>query len=227
MNHFLKTTFFFIILFFLIGFSQTVNAKCTVDFDKSSYNLGDTMTINYANAPASASLSLSDPVGTTVKNWTVSGSGSKTWLADSVGNWLITLTGTGCNTWKSVTVSAPPPPLPPPPVGFCQGPIVPCGGASNPCEFCHIFVLINNIINFILTCLTPIAAGLMMVIGGFYFLAAGPSPGKVTQAKSVITAAVIGLVIVFIAWVFLNTFLDMIGVATWTGLENWWEISCP
>jgi len=110
---------------------------------------------------------------------------------------------------------------------ICEGPIVPCGGASNPCQFCHIFVLINNIINFILTCLTPIAAGLMLIIGGFYFLAAGPSPEKVSQAKSIITAAVIGIVIIFVAWVFLNTFLDAIGVAEWTGLGTWWKINCP
>ena len=111
---------------------------------------------------------------------------------------------------------------------ICEGPIVPCGAIGQPaCEFCHILVLINNIINFILNCLTPIAAGLMLIIGGFYFLAAGPSPENVRQAKSVITAAVIGLAIVFIAWVFLNTFLDMIGVAQWTGLGTWWEITCP
>jgi len=110
---------------------------------------------------------------------------------------------------------------------ICEGPIVPCGGAGGPCQFCDIFVLIDNIIKLILTCLAPIAVGLMIVIGGFYFLAAGPSPEKVNQAKSVITAAIIGLVIVFIAWIFLNTFLDMIGVATWTGLGNWWKISCP
>jgi len=120
---------------------------------------------------------------------------------------------------------------------ICEGPIVPCGydannngqiDAAEKCAFCHIFVLLNNIINFILTCLTPIAAGLMMVMGGFYFLAAGPNPQQVSQAKSIITAAVIGIVIIFVAWVFLNTFLTMIGVEEWTGLGTWWQITgCP
>lgn len=110
----------------------------------------------------------------------------------------------------------------------CEGPIVPCGtSTTSPCRFCDIFELINNIFGYILTCLAPILAGLMLVIGGFYLLAAGPSPEKVGKAKSVVTATVIGLVIVFIAWVFLNTFLNMIGVAEWTGLKNWWEIKCP
>jgi len=112
-------------------------------------------------------------------------------------------------------------------LAICQGPLVPCGGEGNPCQFCHIFVLINNILNFILTCLTPIIASLILVIGGFYLLTAGPSPEKVSQAKSIITAAVIGIVIIFVAWVFLNTFLDAIGVAEWTGLKTWWKIECP
>lgn len=111
---------------------------------------------------------------------------------------------------------------------ICEGPIVPCGTSTTPpCNFCHIFKLINNIFEYILTCLAPVMAAFMLVIGGFYLLAAGPSPEKVGKAKSVVTATVIGLVIVFIAWVFLNTFLEMIGVQEWTGLETWWEIKCP
>jgi len=112
-------------------------------------------------------------------------------------------------------------------LAICTGSLVPCGGEGNPCQFCHIFVLINNIITLILTCLAPIVAGLMLVIGGLYLLAAGPSPENVSKAKSIITSAVIGLVIIFVAWVFLNTFLAAIGVADWTGLTTWWEIKCP
>lgn len=107
-------------------------------------------------------------------------------------------------------------------------PLVPCGRTGTPdCEFCHIFELLNNIIVYILTCLTPIIAALMMVIGGFYLLIARGSPEFFSQAKSIITAAVIGLVIIFVSWVFLNTFLDMIGVVEWTGLGTWWKIKCP
>ena len=110
----------------------------------------------------------------------------------------------------------------------CGGPIVPCGTSTTPpCSFCHIFALLNNIISFVLTCLVPIIAGLMLIIGGFYFLIAGPDPGKINQAKSIIFAVVMGIVVVFAAWVFLNTFLTTIGVSAWTGLDNWWQITCP
>jgi len=115
---------------------------------------------------------------------------------------------------------------------ICEGQIVPCGGSGNACTFCHIFVLLNNILSFILTCLAPIISGLMLIIGGFYFLAAGASPEKVTQAKSILTATIIGLVIIFASWVFLNSFMTAIGVAEpgdflQIDLRKWWEIKCP
>lgn len=106
--------------------------------------------------------------------------------------------------------------------------LVPCGGSGQPdCQLCHIFVLLNNLIGFVLTRIVPIAAALMIVIGGLAFLVAGPSPEKVGRARGIVTAAVIGLVVIFLAWVFINTFLDAIGVADWTGLGTWWEIDCP
>ncbi len=119
---------------------------------------------------------------------------------------------------------------------ICEGPIVPCGTSETPdCAFCHIFTLINNILMFVLTCMVPIVGAAMLVWGGFIFLSAGPSPGKVEQAKGIITAVVIGIVIIFVAWVFLNSFLTTIGVAEWTGfidnpdtseIEGWWQIQC-
>ena len=123
---------------------------------------------------------------------------------------------------------------------MCEGPIVPCGGIDNPCNLCHIFVLINNIIDFILTCLAPIIGSLMLVIAGIMFMVAYSGgaemlpggkkggPALFSQAKKMITAVVMGLVIIFVSWVFLNTFLSFIGVAEWTGLEGgWWNIQCP
>jgi len=115
-----------------------------------------------------------------------------------------------------------------PVLAICKGPIVPCGG-DNVCQFCHIFVLIANIINYVLTCLVPIVAGLMIIIGGLYLLAAGANPQTLGKAKSIITAAVIGLVIIFLAWVFVNTLLDSMGFVGWEGFGTWWEFTdkCP
>lgn len=118
--------------------------------------------------------------------------------------------------------------------------IVPCGGEGTPCQFCHIFVLLNNIITLILTCLAPIIGGLMIIVAGVMFmfsyfseaelLPAGQAGGPqlFSRAKKTITAVVVGIVIIFLSWVFLNSFLDAIGVADWTGLRlGWWKIDCP
>lgn len=112
---------------------------------------------------------------------------------------------------------------------FCDiDPLVPCGTSDTPdCEFCHIFALINNILVLVLSCLVPIVGTIMLVWGGFMFLLAAESPGKIEDAKKIIKAVVIGIVIIFVAWVFLNTFLASIGVNEWTGLgEGWWKIQC-
>jgi hypothetical protein len=107
----------------------------------------------------------------------------------------------------------------------CEGPIVPCSGDE--CNLCHIFELLSNVLVFVLTCLVPIAATIMLVWGGFTFLAVGADPDKIKEARRIVGAAVIGLVIIFVAWAFLNTFLTSIGVAEWTGLEEgWWDIQC-
>ncbi len=116
--------------------------------------------------------------------------------------------------------------------------LVPCGAnqddpntaeidESQPCQFCDIFILLNNIFTYFFTIILPVTATGLMVWGGFTLLTAGESKTKFEQAKNIITAAIVGLVIILASWVFLNMFLSSIGVAEWTGLGNWWKIECP
>ena len=126
--------------------------------------------------------------------------------------------------------------------------LVPCGGCAefdpdtgqclvqqSACKLCHLFQLVNNILNWILFTLIPIIAPIFVVIGGIYLLIARGDPGMFSKGKSVLTAAVIGLIIVYTAWVVLMTILNFLGVAPWTGLadnpltpekEGWWQIQC-
>jgi len=107
--------------------------------------------------------------------------------------------------------------------------IVPCGGEGEPaCQLCHIFVMFDSIIKFVLFKLVPPLAVFMIVIGGIMFIFAAGSPGTLEKAKKVLTATVIGLVIIFGAWIIINTFFMIIGVSDWTGLkEGWFQIPCP
>jgi len=112
--------------------------------------------------------------------------------------------------------------------------IIPCGNATCPCTFCDIFQLINNIINFFLVpcavnhriAVVPIIATLMFAGGGLYMLVSGASPEKVKKARDVLTAVVVGLVIVYASWAFLNTLFTAMKVASWGGLGTWWKIQC-
>ena len=94
------------------------------------------------------------------------------------------------------------------------------------CQFCDIFVLGNNIMVYIMTCLAPIVIGLMLILGGFYVMISGVDPEKLKTGKSIITSAIIGLVVIFTSWVIINTFLSTMGIATWTGLRTWWQFKC-
>ena len=111
-------------------------------------------------------------------------------------------------------------------VGAQQG-LVPCGEIGTPCQLCHLFQLINNIINWVLFVIVPIIAPIFIVIGGIYLLIARGDPEMFNKGKSVLTATVIGLIIVYTAYVLLSTVLTFLGVANWTGLGTWWQIDCP
>lgn len=107
--------------------------------------------------------------------------------------------------------------------------LVPCGGDGElPCQLCHFFVIFDRIVDFIMFTLVPVVAVLMLVIGGVMFFLATGNPGALSQAKSVITATILGLIIVYAAWIIVNTFLVIVGVADWTGLATgWFSIDCP
>ena len=131
-----------------------------------------------------------------------------------------------------------------------QAGVVPCGLSEDDpdqtgdqtvsCQFCHLFVLFKNIVDFLLFKIVPPLAALMIAIGGFMYIFAYLSPAEVlpgggkggpallSQAKKLISSVIIGLLIIFAAWLIVNTFFMAIGVADWTSLtEGWWQINCP
>jgi hypothetical protein len=106
--------------------------------------------------------------------------------------------------------------------------LVPCGGEGEPvCTFCHFFVMINAIVKFVMFTLVPAIAVLMLVIGGVMFFFAGGSPNILSRAKGVITSVVIGLVIIFAAWVIVNTILTGSGIVQAPSILQWYQIDCP
>lgn len=125
-----------------------------------------------------------------------------------------------------------------------EGKII-CKTFGKPCQLCHFFVLFDNIIDFLLFKIVPPLAILMIVIAGVMFIFAyfgGPEmlpgeakggPALLGQAKKLLTSVVIGLIIVYAAWLIVNLFFQIIGISTATDNpfrelpQNWWKINCP
>ncbi|MDI6603006.1 MAG: pilin [Patescibacteria group bacterium] len=106
-----------------------------------------------------------------------------------------------------------------------------CKEEGTPCQFCHLFVLFKNIVDFLLFEIVPLLAILMIVIAGAMYILAYlevvGDPKWISQAKSLIWSVVIGLILIYGAWLIVNLFFQIIGVEQWTGLGTWWEIKCP
>ena len=91
------------------------------------------------------------------------------------------------------------------------------GDARGTYTICDMFKLIKNIANFIVI-LAPVIAGLMFLIGGFIILTAGGNEGKVKQGQGMMTQALIGILLIFGAWVIVNT---VILILTGKGVQQW------
>ncbi|MCD6550260.1 hypothetical protein J7K24_01815 [bacterium] len=96
-----------------------------------------------------------------------------------------------------------------------------------PCTLCHLLVMIEGAINFILIEIVPVVAVLILVVGGIILYFGGLSPSQLNQARSVLISAIIGLVIIYGAWVIVNTVLITLGIASWVGFGGgWFQIQC-
>lgn len=120
---------------------------------------------------------------------------------------------------------------------FASAGLVPCGLSQDdpsqdgdqtvPCELCHLFVMVDRILDFLFIMVVPPLAALLIVIGGAYYILSRGDPGMVSKAKSVFVSVAIGLVIIYGAWAIVNTFLTTIGATEWEGFQDgWWKIKC-
>jgi hypothetical protein len=95
------------------------------------------------------------------------------------------------------------------------------------CQLCDFFVLIKNIFNFIAFNLAPPVAGIFIVAAGFLFLASGGSEERVKQAKKIFLNVVIGLVVIYASWLFVNSLVQIIAKdVDGFSKDSWYEFSC-
>ncbi|RJQ13746.1 hypothetical protein C4553_02535 [Candidatus Parcubacteria bacterium] len=124
--------------------------------------------------------------------------------------------------------------------------IVPCGDyfdasgnlVKDPCTVCHTLVVVQRIINLLIG---PPPGGIvyaiviaMVAYGGFIYLTAGGSEGRVRKAKEVLSAALIGLLIGLGSYLIVNTVINVmsgLGSSTATAQPQgfpwpWNQVSC-
>lgn len=117
-----------------------------------------------------------------------------------------------------------------------RGGLVPCGKSCDdpctksceccPCTLCHLFVLFKRIVDFLtINIIFPLAI-LMFVVGGIMFLTAAGDPGRIGGAKKILTATLIGLVIILTAWLIVDTIITFITPAG-SPFQAWNTINCP
>ncbi|MDP2741293.1 MAG: pilin [bacterium] len=103
--------------------------------------------------------------------------------------------------------------------------LVPCNVAKNSggpfncqCQLYHFFILLNNIFLFLVKWTATPLAVLMLTIGGIMILISGGNPQLYSKGRELIKWAIIGLVLVFGAWVIIQFILTAMGyenIGTW------------
>ena len=82
--------------------------------------------------------------------------------------------------------------------------------------------MLKKIINYILTLSIGIGVFILVIAGLLYSTSAGDS-GRISTAKSAATSVIIGLIIIFSAWLVIAVILQSMGYA---GIGAWNQVKC-
>ena len=90
--------------------------------------------------------------------------------------------------------------------------------------------MFDGIVDFVIA-LSIIIAVLLIVVGGIMYITSAGNPGRVGKAQSIITSTLIGLLIIFAAWLLVNTVFSFLNLSDFslqfTGPGKWFMVNCP
>ena len=104
-----------------------------------------------------------------------------------------------------------------------KGGIVPCDGKD--CGTCHIFQLADNVLQFTVG-LAIIVSALMFAIAGIILMANAGNESRITFAKGMFAKVFIGLIVVFAAWLLVDTIIKVLTNNTRGLGQPWVSINC-
>lgn len=114
-----------------------------------------------------------------------------------------------------------------PEYAFGQGLVPECtrGGdpTANPCQFCDVVVLVNNVVGWLVSILGVIGT-IVIVYAGVQLVVSGGNVGAKEKAKTLITNILIGYILVLAGWLIINTGLR--ALLNDDGFGVWNEIEC-
>jgi len=92
-------------------------------------------------------------------------------------------------------------------------------GNDNPDTCCGLNAMLQILINVsqIILSLTGSAALLMFMYGGITFIIAGGAQDKISKAKDILKASVIGIAIILCSWIIVNTVISALTDGTVSG----------
>jgi hypothetical protein len=91
--------------------------------------------------------------------------------------------------------------------------LVPCGGiGENPCNVKDIFSLIAKVTNWLIF-VAGIYAVAQIILNGFYMVVSMGNEEAISKRKSGLTDAVIGFILVMVAYILINTAVNSILLA--------------
>ena len=105
---------------------------------------------------------------------------------------------------------------------------VPCTGTgangTTKCDVCQIFEMISNIYGFIVKIIMPILAGLLFLWGGIMMVFAGASEESYKKGSAIFKNTAIGVIIVLISWLVVNTILvEFVRSSSSFSPGAWWQ----
>lgn len=107
-------------------------------------------------------------------------------------------------------------------------PLVPCGTTgTKPCARCDLYKLLENLFDFVLIGLVPVAGGILFTIAGFYYVISAGNPSYIAKAKDLFKNTVIGIAVISLAWLITNTLI--VNLAQGSGASSdapWYTVQC-
>lgn len=98
------------------------------------------------------------------------------------------------------------------PVGYkgvvpdeCQG-----SGAASTCTICHLGVLVINLTNFLIKYIAAPLGVLLILAGGIVILTAGSSENRLKLGKTILSSALIGIIIIMLSWLAVDTTIKLL-----------------